>query len=87
LGASAASLQGRILLQTLGLAALRLAFGIAASGALTGALGSLLFGVAPDDPITFVAVAALLMAEAALAGYVPVRRASRVDLMVAPRAG
>ena len=50
LGASATHLQSRILLHTLGLAALGLALGMAASRALTGALGSLLFGVTPGDP-------------------------------------
>ncbi len=50
LGASAIDLQNRILLQTLGLAALGLALGMVASRVLTRALGSLLFGVTPGDP-------------------------------------
>jgi predicted permease len=85
LGAPAATLQRRILLQTLGLAALGLALGITASFALTGMLESLLFGVTPGDPVTFIGISALLMTVAALAGYVPARRASRVDPMVALR--
>jgi predicted permease len=85
LGASATSLQGRILLRTMGLAALGLALGMAASRALTGALESLLFGVTPGDPVTFVAIGALLIAVAAGAGYIPARRASRIDPMVALR--
>ncbi len=86
LGASATNLQSRILLHTLGLAALGLTLGMAASRALTGALESLLFGVTPGDPITFVGIGALLIVVAALAGYLPARRASRIDPMVALRA-
>ena len=51
-GASAADLQSRILPRTLGLAALGLALGMAASRVLTSALESLLFGVKPGDPVT-----------------------------------
>ncbi|HEY1947220.1 MAG TPA: ABC transporter permease [Bryobacteraceae bacterium] len=86
LGASATNLQNRILLNTLGLAALGLALGMVASRALTGALGSLLFGVTPGDPVTFTGMGTLLIAVATLAGYVPARRASRIDPMVALRA-
>ena len=86
LGASAADLQSRILLRTLGLAALGLALGMAASRALSSALGSLLFGVTSGDPVTFIGMGALLIAVAAVAGYIPARRASRIDPMVALRA-
>jgi putative ABC transport system permease protein len=86
LGASAINLQNRILLRTLGLAALGLALGMAASRALTGTLESLLFGVSPGDPVTFIGIGALLIGVAALAGYLPARRASQIDPMVALRA-
>ena len=86
LGASAIHLQGRILLHTLGLAAVGLALGMAASRALSNVLGSMLFGVTSGDPMTFIAMGALLIAVAAVAGYVPARRASRIDPMVALRA-
>jgi predicted permease len=86
LGASATDLQSSILRHTLGLAALGLALGMAASRALTGVLGSLLFGVTPGDPVTFIGMGALLIAVAALAGYFPARRASRIDPMAALRA-
>jgi predicted permease len=48
-------------------------------------LGSQLFGVTPGDPITFAATSILLVAVAVAAGYVPARRASRVDPIVALR--
>jgi predicted permease len=86
LGASASDLQGGILLRTLGLAAVGLALGMAGSRALTGALGSLLFGITPGDPVTLVGIAALLIVVAAFAGYLPARRASQIDPMVALRA-
>jgi len=53
--------------------------GIAASWLLARPLGSLLFGVTATDPVTFGGAFALLVGVAALAGYVPARRASRVD--------
>jgi predicted permease len=86
LGASATDLQRRILLRTLGLAALGLALGMAASRVLTSALESMLFGVTPGDPVTFIGIGALLIVVACLAGYFPARRASRIDPMAALRA-
>ena len=55
------------------------------SFALTRVMGSLLFGVSATDPVTFVMVALLLTAVAALAIYLPARRAARVDPMLALR--
>jgi predicted lysophospholipase L1 biosynthesis ABC-type transport system permease subunit len=85
LGASPIDLQSQILLRTLALAALGLALGMAASRALSTALGSLLFGVTSGDPVTFIAMGMLLTAVAAAAGYIPARKASRIDPMVALR--
>jgi len=85
LGASAVELQRGILLGTFGLAVLGLAIGMVASRALSDALGSLLFGVTSGDPVTYVGVGALLIAVAAVAGYIPAWRASRIDPMAALR--
>jgi ABC-type antimicrobial peptide transport system permease subunit len=85
LGASATDLQSRILLRTLGLAALGLALGMAGSRVLSRGLGSLLFGITTGDPVTFIEVGMVLIAVAAIAGYIPAWKASRIDPMVALR--
>jgi predicted permease len=85
LGASAIDLQRRIVFRTLGLAAIGLGLGMAASRVLAIALASLLFGITPGDPFTFLAGGAVLVAVAAVAGYVPAWRASRIDPVAALR--
>jgi putative ABC transport system permease protein len=85
LGASAGALQAGILRQTLSLAAIGMAAGVLCSWALGHTLSSLLFGVTPTDPTTFLGMAILLTVVAALAGYLPARRASRIDPMTALR--
>jgi predicted permease len=87
LGASAQALQASILLQTLGLAAIGMVIGICCSWALSKMLSGLLYGVTATDPATFAAMLLLLTAVAALAGYLPARRASRIDPMSALRMG
>ena len=59
--------------------------GAAASWLLARAGSGLLFGVTPTDPATFLGMLVVLTIVAALAGYVPARRASRIDPMVALR--
>jgi len=68
------------------LALLGAALGVASALALTRLMASLLFGISPTDPATFVLTALLLPAVAVLASFVPARRATRVDPMIALRA-
>ncbi|MGC9950561.1 MAG: ABC transporter permease [Bryobacteraceae bacterium] len=86
LGASASRLQAGIIGQTLGLAAVGMLLGAVASLLLARALGGLLFGVTARDPLTFLAMPAVLTVVAAIAGYLPARRASRIDPAIALRA-
>jgi predicted permease len=85
LGASAEALQRSILFETLGLAGIGMVVGVAASWVLARTLSGLLFGVTSSDPVTFVGMLVVLTAVAAIAGYLPARRASRIDPMSALR--
>jgi putative ABC transport system permease protein len=85
LGASSEMLQKSILMQTLWLAAVGVVGGIVGSWILARALSGMLFGVQPTDPVTFACMVLILTAVACLAGYLPARRASRIDPMVALR--
>jgi len=86
LGASAGNLQAGIIFETLGLAALGMLLGATAAWALARLLRGLLFGVTADDPVTFLGMLAALTVVAAIAGYIPALRASRIDPAVALRA-
>jgi ABC-type antimicrobial peptide transport system permease subunit len=86
LGASAGDLQAGILGETLRLAALGMLVGTAAAWLLARLLNGLLFGVTATDPVTFIGMLAVLTFVAAIAGYVPAYRASRIDPAVALRA-
>ena len=59
--------------------------GLAAAGVVTPLMRALLFGVSPFDVATYLAVSVVLMGAAAAAGYLPARRAARVDPLVALR--
>ena len=63
-----------------------LVIGVAGALALTGLLKSLLFGIGPRDPLTFIVVPCLLAAVALIAAYLPARRAAHLDPMDALRA-
>jgi ABC-type antimicrobial peptide transport system permease subunit len=70
----------------LALSIMGVAIGSGAAVGLTRLLRSLLFGVSPWDPVTYAAVAAVLLLAAVLASYLPARRASAVDPVEALRA-
>ena len=86
LGASPWDLQWRILYQTLGLAAIGMSIGTAAAIAVAQTMSGLLYGVTASDPVSFGLRLMMFPIVAALAGYVPARRASRTDAMVTLRA-
>ena len=85
LGAQKGDVLGMVIRQALVLAVTGVALGLIASLALTSLMTKLLFGVKATDPATFVATAALLAATALLASYLPARRATKVDPLVALR--
>jgi predicted permease len=85
LGASAERLERSILFETLGLAGIGMVVGVVASWVLARTLSGLLFGVTSSDPVTFVGMLVILTAVAAIAGYLPARRAARIDPMSALR--
>ena len=85
LGAGRAHIQWLVLREVLTLIGAGVAIGVPAALAVTRLAGNLLFGVAPNDPATLAGAALSMGAIALLAGYLPARRATRVDPMVALR--
>lgn len=86
LGASGRQVTRLVVWESARLAALGIAIGLAGALAATRAMRSLLFDVSPTDPLTLGAVAALLLAIAMVAAWLPARRAGRVDPVEALRA-
>ena len=85
LGARTGQVFGLVVLQGLTLAVAGSAAGLAGAMALTRLMSSLLYGVRPNDFLTFCSVSGVLLMVAVLATYVPARRATRVDPMEALR--
>ena len=86
LGAQPAGLQQMFVRHGLLLAGIGALIGLAAAAGLTRLMSSLLFGVTALDPLTYAGVAAILIAAAALASYLPARRATAIDPLDALRA-
>jgi len=85
LGAGRLDVLKMIVRQGMTLVAVGLALGIVGAIALTRVMASLLFEVTPKDPLTFTVVAVFLALVALLACYIPARRATKVDPLVALR--
>jgi len=85
LGADAGQVRKMVLRQGLGLATVGVGVGLVLSLGVTRVMSSLLYGVSPTDPATFLVVAISLTAAALAASFVPAYRASRVDPMVVLR--
>ena len=79
LGAQLSQVSRLVVMQSLRLAAIGVVIGLAGALAVTRTMRSLLFDVSPTDPVVLVLVPLLLMAIAAVASFVPARRAARVD--------
>jgi ABC-type antimicrobial peptide transport system permease subunit len=80
MGASGGRVLAGVMARTLALTLAGIAIGLLGSLALSKAIGSLLYGVTATDPVTFVAMAVVLTLVALVAGYLPARRAARLDL-------
>ena len=85
LGAQRSDVSGMILKESLTPVGLGLAVGLGAAALSTRLIESMLFGVEPNDPLTLAAAVILLTASAAIAAWLPARRAARVDPMTALR--
>ncbi len=85
LGATERGVIGLVIRRGMRLALIGIAVGLAAGAAITQLLGSLLIEFSPWDPTTFIGVSAILIIVAALASYLPARRATRIDPITALR--
>jgi ABC-type antimicrobial peptide transport system permease subunit len=86
LGVTESRVQFDVVAKALGLAVIGIALGTAGSLAPTKWIASLLFNMEPNDPLTFSGIIVLLAMGALVAGYIPARRASRIDPMIVLRA-
>jgi putative ABC transport system permease protein len=85
LGACQTHVLGMVVRQALGLALAGAGLGVAGAFGLTRLLSGLLYSVRPTDPLTLALVTLVLLAVSALAGYIPARRATKIDPIVALR--
>ncbi len=85
LGETSRGVQRRVVHQTMLLAGLGVVLGAVTSLAVGRSVASLLYGVEPTDPLTFLMMAVILLSVSWLAGYVPALRASRIEVVEALR--
>jgi putative ABC transport system permease protein len=85
LGARGGDVLRLIIRQGVSLALVGVAIGLAGAFAVTRLIDSLLFGISPQDPLSFIGIALFLTAVAVVASYIPARRAMGVDPMNALR--
>jgi predicted permease len=85
MGASARTILKMVLRETMLLAVIGLAVGLPVAFVSSRVLGHLLFGISPTDPATLIVVSLTLAAVAVAAGYLPARRATQVDPLIALR--
>ena len=85
LGAQRGQVMRQVLRESMGLVAVGVALGLVGAIGAGQLLSTILFGLSPSDPLTIGAAALLMVGVSAMAGFLPARRASRVDPMVALR--
>jgi putative ABC transport system permease protein len=83
LGAQRTELKRMFVRHALTLTAIGTVLGLAAAASLTRVMSSLLYGISPLDPLTYVAVPVVLLSAALFASYLPARRAAAVDPVLA----
>jgi len=85
LGAKGSNVIGMILREVMLLTVAGAVAGVAAAMACTRFVQSQLFGLTPNDPLTFAVAGVILLVVGTVAGYIPAKRASKIDPMVALR--
>ena len=85
LGESGGQVLGRVVARTMALAGIGILIGGVGSFVASRLMASLLYGTEPTDPLTFGSMVVILLSAAALAGFLPARRASRTDPIAALR--
>jgi putative ABC transport system permease protein len=85
LGASGAHVRGQVVGRTLFLASIGIVIGMTMAIVGSGVVSSMLFGVAPTDPVTLLGMVVILLSVAGFAGFIPARRAARTDLLTVLR--
>jgi predicted permease len=85
LGATSPRVLSMVMRETMLVVGIGVVIGLGTAVAVTRLIATMLYGLAPNDPVTITVAVVLMVTVAALAGYIPARRASRVDPMIALR--